>query len=199
MTGTTCATCPGALLFNPKGFGRVLIPGLVGLAIWEVFARAVAPLWIGSALDPTGLIEMALGISGFAAQALHLLTGLVLYPLGYILVLCPLRAKLAPGMPWQVAGLGYGAALWVFAMYGMASLLGGAPAFLGFEPIAWASLVGHLGLGLGIAGAAAMLPHRDGRRSLVQLPSYCSTTTVTGKTPHTRIGMSPSLQPIFPG
>jgi hypothetical protein len=40
---------------------------------------------------------------------------------------------------------------------GTRSLLGGTPPFLGFEPIAWASLVGHLGLGIGIAGADAAL------------------------------------------
>lgn len=62
-----------------------------------------------------------------------------------------------PGLPWPLLGLGYGVALWVFAMYGMASLLGGMPPFLGFEPVAWLSLAGHLGLGLVIAAATAML------------------------------------------
>lgn len=59
-----------------------------------------------------------------------------------------------------MAGIGaaYGVGLWVLAMYGTASLLGGAPLFLGFEPVAWASLVGHVDLGLGIAGALALLP-----------------------------------------
>jgi hypothetical protein len=131
----------------------VLAGGVAGLAIWEAFARLVAPAWIGFPLDPTGLIEMALGFGGTAAQALHFATGLVFFPLGYALAVRPLAARIG----WPLAGIAYGVALWVFAMYGMASLLGGAPPFLGFEPIAWASLVGHVGLGLGIAGGVALL------------------------------------------
>lgn len=141
---------------NPIGplVARVAAGGVAGLAIWEAFARLVAPAWIGFPLDPTGLIEMALGIAGAPAQVLHILTGLVAFPLGYALAVRPLAARLG----WPMAGAAYGVALWVFALYGMASLIGGAPPFLGFEPIAWASLVGHVGLGLGIAGAFALLP-----------------------------------------
>jgi len=142
--------------------GRLAVPvlagGVAGLAIWEAFARLVAPAWIGFPLDPTGLIEMALGFGGTAAQAMHIATGLLFFPLGYALILRPLAARFAPGLTWPLLGVAYGVALWVFALYGMASLLGGAPPFLGFEPIAWASLVGHVGLGLGIAGAFALLP-----------------------------------------
>lgn len=135
----------------------VLAGGVAGLAIWEAFARLVAPAWIGFPLDATGLIEMALGFGGTAAQALHIATGLLFFPLGYALVVRPLAARLVPGLAWPVLGAVYGVALWVFAMYGMASLLGGAPPFLGFEPVAWASLVGHVGLGLGIAGGVTLV------------------------------------------
>lgn len=156
---TSCRCMPSVTL---RGAGRLVAVGAVGLIIWEAFARLAAPLWIGSVLDPTGLIEMVVGLSGFPAQALHLLTGLVIYPAFYLCAVRPLARRLTPGLPWIVTGFGYGAALWVFAMYVMASLLGGAPAFLGFEPIAWASLVGHFGLGLGIAGADALLPRGQG-------------------------------------
>lgn len=138
--------------------GRAVAAGAVGLIIWEAFARLLAPAWTGAALDPTALIGMATGLTGAAAQALHVATGLLFFPLGYLLVLHPLAMRIAPGLPWPVLGAGYGVALWVFAMYGVASLLGGAPPFLGFEPIAWASLAGHVGLGLGIAGTLALLP-----------------------------------------
>jgi hypothetical protein len=157
MTTAAGATCPCEKLLDPKGLGRFIIPGIAGLVVWEVFARLVAPLWIGFALDPTALIEKAFGISGVPAQFLHLLAALVIFPVGYVLVVKPVQERLVPRLPWPLAGLGYGVGLWVFAMYGMASLLGGAPPFLGFEPIAWASLVGHLGLGIGIAGADAAL------------------------------------------
>jgi hypothetical protein len=135
----------------------VLAGGVAGLAIWEAFARLVAPAWIGFPLDATGLIEMALGFGGAPAQALHIATGLLFFPLGYALVVRPLAARLVHGLAWPLLGAAYGVALWVFAMVGMASLLGGAPPFLGFEPVAWASLVGHVGLGLGIAGGVALV------------------------------------------
>lgn len=139
----------------PIKAGHALIAGIAGLAVWEIFARLVAPVWLGFALDPTGLIEAALGQSGAVAQAIHILTGLVFFPFGYVFVVRPFAARFLPMLPWPLLGLGYGIALWVFAMYFMAHLLAGMPPFLGFEPIALASLVGHVGLGLAIAAVAA--------------------------------------------
>jgi hypothetical protein len=136
---------------------RILAAGGAGLVVWEVFARLVAPLWLGHPLEPTALIEMALGVSGMPAQILHLVTGLVFFPAGYVLAFRPLAGRFAPGLSWPLLGAGYGVALWVFAMYGMASLLGGAPPFLGFGAVAWASLVGHVLLGLALAATAAQM------------------------------------------
>ena len=137
---------------------RVLGAGVAGLVVWEVFARLIAPVVFGFTLDPTQLIEIALGVTGVPAELLHLITGLVAFPFGYVVVVAPLVPRLFGGrLPWAVAGLGYGVGLWVFAMYGMASVLGGMPPFLGFAPVAWASLVGHVGLGLGMAGALAFM------------------------------------------
>lgn len=133
----------------------VLIAGAIGLVAWEGFARLVAPMWLGFALDPTGLIEAAIGLSGLPALLLHVVTGLVAFPAAYRLVALPIAGLLLPGLPWAVLAMGYGVALWVFAMYGMASVLGGMPAFLGFAPVAWASLVGHLALAFGIGATFA--------------------------------------------
>lgn len=137
---------------------HALAMGAAGLVVWEIFARLIAPHWIGFALDPTGLIEAALGATGGVAQAIHIVTGLIFFPLGYLFVARPLANRLLPALPWPLLGLGYGIALWVFALYGMAHLLAGMPPFLGFEPIAWASLVGHAGLALTLAAVAAFLP-----------------------------------------
>ena len=49
-----------------------------------------------------------------------------------------------PWAPWWLVALGYGVGLWIFALYVMAHLIAGLPAFLGFIPLTWASLVGHL-------------------------------------------------------
>ena len=142
--------------------GRVLAAGLAGLLAWEAFSRFVAPLWIGGPLDPTGLIEMSLGVTGQAAQLLHLLTGVVLYPAGYVFIVRPAALRIVPGLPWPVLGLAYGVGLWVFAMFIMASVIGGAPAFLGFQDLTWASLVGHVAMATAIAWAANMLLARRG-------------------------------------
>lgn len=146
---------------------RSIASGIAGIVAWEFFARLVAPLWLGFPMDPTPLIEMAIGLSGVPALLLHLATGLFFYPLGYVVVVRPLADRIVPSLPLPLIGLGYGVALWVFAMYGMASLLGGMPPFLGFQPIAWASLAGHLGLGLGISVADwALARERAGWRNL---------------------------------
>lgn len=151
------STAPSSLALPPMTLptaGRVLAAGVAGLAAWEVFARLVAPQIWGFGPEPTQLIEAALGIGGIGAQVLHILTGLLFFPAFYLLVARPLARAMVPALPWWALALGYGIALWVFAMYFMASLLAGMPPFLEFGAVTWASLFGHLGLGLGIGAAA---------------------------------------------
>ena len=59
------------------------------------------------------------------------------------------------GLRAQIMALdlpGFGVGLWVYALYVMAHLVAGLPAFLDFYPIAWASLGGHILFGL-VVGA----------------------------------------------
>lgn len=142
---------PAAPALSSRSLADALLAGAVGLLVWEAFARGLAPLWLGHPLDPTGLVEMALGVGGTGAQAIHLATGLLAYPLAYLFAVRPAAAAVAPGLPAWVLGLGYGLALWVFAMGVVAGLWAGMPPFLGFGAVAWASLAGHLLLGLAIA------------------------------------------------
>jgi hypothetical protein len=135
---------------------RLLGAGIASLLAWEAFARLVAPVWIGGPLDPSGLIQAALGIeSATLAQMLHVLTGLIGFPAGYVLVVEPAVRRVMPVPPWPVLGAAYGVGLWVFAMYCVAHLLAGFPAFLDWQPVAWASLVGHVALGLTLTGVLA--------------------------------------------
>ncbi len=66
--------------------------GLAGLLVWEIFATQIAPLVMGGPLQPTGLIRglfanfLGLPISAGTASALHYATGLVFYPLGYLVM-----------------------------------------------------------------------------------------------------------------
>lgn len=131
----------------------VLIAGVVGDLCWEIWARGITPLWVGGPLEPAGLVQSVFGLkSRFVAEIIHLFVGVVAYPLGYLYIARPLAQALFPFLPWWVAGLGFGVGLWVFALYIMAHLFAGFPPFLGFITLTWASLIGHLLIGLVYAG-----------------------------------------------
>ena len=78
------------------------------------------------------------------AELIHFLVGLIAYPFGYIFIAQPVARTVVPFLPWWVVAMGYGVGLWVFALYIMAHLFAGLPPFLGFIPLAWASLAGHV-------------------------------------------------------
>lgn len=141
------ATIHHASPASAQGATRVLAAGAAGLLVWEAFARLIAPLWIGEALAPAGLVEAALGIGQPAAELVHIATGLLAYPIGFAIL-----AALLPRVPALLLGVGYGVGLTAFALYGVAHLLAGFPPFLGFGEMAQASLVGHvlLGAALGV-------------------------------------------------
>ena len=56
----------------------------------------------------------------------------------------PVLARLTPGISWLPGSVLYGVGLWIFALYIMAHLVAGNPAFLGFTGITWVALVGHV-------------------------------------------------------
>jgi len=129
----------------------VLLAGLAGLVAWEIWARAITPLWIGGPLEPAGLVQAVFGLGDRTiAQAIHILVGLIAYPIGYAFIARPVAGAVSRSLPWWLVSLVYGVALWVFALYVMAHLIAGFPAFLRFGNMTWASLIGHLLLALAI-------------------------------------------------
>jgi len=129
----------------------------LGLILWEIFARGVAPLWIGSTLQPTGLIKnlfantLGISVGDTLALAIHLATGLVIYPVAFYAVtrIC--------SFGWIANGFLFGAATWFFAV-GVVAPLAGLPFLLVLNPITWAALAGHILYSLGSeAGLAALL------------------------------------------
>ena len=84
-------------------------------------------------------------------EIVHLVVGFLFYPLDYLFIARPLQRLIIPGLPWYLTAAGFGIGLWVFALYVMAHLIAGLPAFLGFIPLTWASLVGHILFGLVVA------------------------------------------------
>lgn len=130
----------------------ILIAGLAADLTWEVWARGITPLLVGGALEPAALVQSVFGFqSRLAGEIIHAVVGIVFYPIGYLFIARPLQRMIVPGLPLFLTGLGFGTGLWIFALYVMAHLIAGLPAFLGFIPLTWASLVGHWLFGLIVA------------------------------------------------
>ncbi len=133
----------------------ILLAGLASEVVWETWARVITPYLVGGPLEPAALVQSVFGFSSRAAgELIHLMVGLIAYPFGYIFIALPLARAIVPFFPWWLVALGYGVGLWTFALYIMAHLFAGLPPFLGFIPLTWASLVGHLLFAL--AGAAVV-------------------------------------------
>jgi hypothetical protein len=144
---------PKALFPSPSRDLAVtaLIAGIVADLTWEVWARVVTPFLpgVGGPLEPAALVQSVFGLdSRFVAEVIHLVVGFVFYPLGYLFVARPLAQAIVPSLPWWLVAAGFGVGLWIFALYVMAHLIAGLPAFLGFIPLAWASFGGHVIFGL---------------------------------------------------
>lgn len=126
-----------------------LLAGVAADGVWEIWARLITPLWVGGPLQPAALVQSVFGFNDIAlAEVIHAVVGIVFYPLGYAYVARPIARAIVPFLPWWIVGLGFGVGLWVFALFVMAHLIAGLPAFLGFVTLAWASLIGHMIFGL---------------------------------------------------
>lgn len=133
----------------PAALTAAILAGAAADATWEFWARAITPILVGGPLQPAALVQSVFGLQSWAiAELIHLIVGVVFYPLGYLFIARPLARVVVPGLPWWVVGLGFGVGLWVFALFVMAHLIAGLPPFLGFIPLTWASLGGHLLFGV---------------------------------------------------
>lgn len=135
----------------------ILIAGALAIFAFDLFGQALSPLFGFSRLPPVGLAGSTLSAvfganPAGAAHLLHAFTGLIAYPLGYFLVARPIQRAVLPALPWAVTATVYGVVLWFFAVYIMASLAAGMPAFLGWTGITWVALWGHIVFALVAAG-----------------------------------------------
>jgi len=152
---------------NGTFFATALVAGAFATIGFDLFGQFISPLlksiaspYLGAKLAPVGLANQSLGvIFGVKAGAIsalglghgiHVLTGLLLYPLGYMMLARPISNAVAP-LPWWVTGTAYGVVLFVFALYVMAHLVAGNPPFLGWGGITWVALWGHIVFGLIVA------------------------------------------------
>jgi hypothetical protein len=134
------------------GYGLVAttaVAGALSTVAFDFFGQSLSPGLGFANLAPVPLanqtIETIFGAPWTpGAHFLHYFAGMVAYPLGWILIAEPLRARILPAMPWWAAAVVYGIGLWIFALYIMAHLIAGNPAFLGFGGITWVALTGHV-------------------------------------------------------
>ena len=145
---TTTPMTPAATLSGARML-QILIAGSVATIAFDTFGQSISPLLGFSNLAPVPLAQQTLRVltginSGPAAFLIHILTGLIAYPLGWLLIAEPLRRRIWPAFPRMAAAVVYGVVLWVFALYVMAHLVAGNPPFLGWNGITWVALVGHV-------------------------------------------------------
>lgn len=140
------------LRFPPLASATVatlVLAGSLATVAFDIFGQALSPLLGFARLAPVGLangiVEMVLGakISG-AGHLMHYLVGVLGYAAGWMFVVEPVARRHAPALPILAAAAIYGVALWVFALFVMAHLMLGMPAFLGFTGITWVALAGHV-------------------------------------------------------
>lgn len=127
----------------------VLAAGAFATIAFDAFGQGLAPLFGFAKLAPVGLANQTLNtVFGSSpaglAHLLHVFTGMVAYTLGYLLIARPIQQRVMPSLPWAATATAYGVVLWVFALYVMAHLVAGNPAFLGFTGITWVALWGHI-------------------------------------------------------
>lgn len=146
---------------TPRMIVIVLLAGAAATVAFDLFGQTISPLLkgvlsplVGAKLAPVPLATQVLstvtGVPGKELSALglphgiHTLTGVVAYPLGWLLIARPIFRAVMPGLPWVVPAIVYGVVLWVFALYFMAHLIAGNPAFLGWGSLTWVALWGHI-------------------------------------------------------
>lgn len=127
----------------------LLSAGALATVAFDAFGQGLSPLLGYAKLAPVGLasstLKQVFGASpSGAAYLVHILTGLVAYTLGYFLIARPVQRAVLPSLHWSLTAVAYGVVLWAFALYVMAHLVAGMPAFLGFSGITWVALWGHI-------------------------------------------------------
>ena len=127
----------------------LILAGALATVAFDAVGLCVSPLLGFPTLEtvklPGSVVETLTGAAHPpVAYLVHLLTGLVAFPVGWLFIARPLATRLAPGLPWPVVAMIYGGALWVFALFAMAHLVVGLPAFLGFAGVAWVALAAHV-------------------------------------------------------
>ncbi len=132
-----------------RKFWNILVAGALATIAFDLFGQGLSPFFGFAKLAPVGLANGTLktvfgSVPKGSGDILHLMTGMFVYTLGYVLVARPIQQKILPSLHWAITAVVYGVGLWVFALYGVAHLIAGNKPFLGFTGITWVALWGHV-------------------------------------------------------
>lgn len=128
---------------------KSLFAGALATAAFDFWGLSIAPLLGFEKLSPinlpTAMVEVLFG-SGLTGvpELLHYITGLALYPIGWLIVVRPIWKAILPSLHWSITAVVYGIVLWVFALYVVAHLITGLPPFIGFTGVTWVALSAHI-------------------------------------------------------
>lgn len=134
---------------DAKNIWTMILAGAVATVSFDYFGQSLSPMLGFASLAPVPLANSVIkAISGSTydpgAQMLHYIAGLIAYPFGLMFIVEPLAERFAPKLSWLAVASLYGVGLWIFALFIMAHLIAGLPAFLGFTGITWVALIGHV-------------------------------------------------------
>ncbi|WP_298294443.1 hypothetical protein [uncultured Litoreibacter sp.] len=141
----------------------ILTAGALATLAFDLFGQGLAPLAGFAKLAPVGLAQATIKtVFGAAPKGIgdivHIVNGLLIYSLGYVLVARPIQQKILPSLPWLVTAVVYGIGLWIFALYGVAHLIAGNKPFLGWTGITWVALWGHILYAVVLAAVIELKP-----------------------------------------
>ncbi|ALS32489.1 hypothetical protein PTRA_a1245 [Pseudoalteromonas translucida KMM 520] len=127
----------------------MLFAGALATVIFDFWGPSLSPLLGFAELStiklPRTMIEVIFGtVPTGTPELIHYITGLILYPLGWLFVVLPMRKAIMPSLHWSITAVVYGIVLWVFALYVVAHLIIGLPPFIGFTETTWVALIGHI-------------------------------------------------------
>lgn len=127
----------------------ILTAGALATLAFDLFGQGLSPLLGYAKLAPVGLAQATIKtVFGAAPKGIgdivHIVNGLLIYSLGYVLIARPIQQKILPKLHWGITAVAYGIGLWVFALYGVAHLIAGNKPFLGWTGITWVALWGHI-------------------------------------------------------
>jgi hypothetical protein len=129
---------------SPATLWHLVLGGAAGLGVWEIFASSLTHWAAGFPLRPPELVkslfehQLRLTISDPAAALLHGLTGILLYPIGYLIL-----SRLFPKLGTSAAGWIWGVITYFIAL-GFFAPLAGQPFLLhNFPVLSLMSLTGH--------------------------------------------------------